>query len=296
MWWKIARTDTQVIEVDVAYEHKGQKFEILLQSDVHFDHPKCDRRLYFNHLDEALRRNAGIFVAGDFLCLMQGRNDRRSSKDSIRSEHNTATYFDTVAMDSASQLEDYAKNFIAFSDGNHETAVVKNVETNPLSNMVMQLNAKHGINIEHLPYQCFVVFKLRMADGGGVRTVIMAVHHGKWGGVVSMGTQGVSRYAAIYPQADVVLSGHTHDYWVVPKQMYHITVNSKAVLRQQYHVKTGTYKNEFQNGTGFAVEKIVTPKPMGSWWMTMTPRAHGVDIDFQMCQNKYNHNENTRKV
>jgi len=287
MWWSIARTDTQVIELDIEYEHKGDEFTVLLQSDIHFDHPKCDRKLYFNHLDEAVKRKAGIFCAGDFLCLMQGRNDRRSSKDSIRKEHNKGDYFDAVTSDSATQIAEYAKHFIAFSDGNHETAVVKNVETNPLSRMVLDLNANHGGKIEHLPYQCFVIFKFRWKGGGSVRRCIMAVHHGKWGGVVSKGVQGAARYSAIYPQADIVLSGHTHDYWVLPVTMYDINQSGKVKLRNQYHVKTGTYKNEFKDGSGFAVEKIVVPKPMGSWWMKLSPRGKGVDINFEMCQNKY---------
>lgn len=287
MWWQTARTDTQVIEIDIPYDTYADEFQVLLQSDVHFDHPKCDRKLYFNHLDEAVKRNAGIFVAGDFLCLMQGRNDRRRSKDAIRDEHNKSDYFDAVVQDSASQISEYAKHFIAFSDGNHETAVVKNIETNPLSRLVLDINANHGAQAEHLPYQCFVVFKFRRKTGGNVRRAVMAVHHGKWGGVVSKGTQGISRYAAIYPQADIVLSGHTHDYWVVPTEMYNLSVNGKISLKTQYHVKTGTYKDEFKDGSGFAIERIVTPKPMGSWWLKMKPKDDKVQISFEMCKDKY---------
>jgi hypothetical protein len=43
----------------------------------------------------------------------------------------------------------------------------------------------------------------------------------------------------------------------------------KVEVRNQWHIKTGTYKEEFENGKGWAVEKIGMPKYLGSCFMTV---------------------------
>ena len=269
MNWTLKRTDHNVLEVRCIYEKEQQVFNFLLQSDVHFDNPKCDRKLYFKHLAEAKARNAGIFCFGDFFDLMQSRHDRRRTKSSIRPEHNTDTYQDTVIQDSAYHLKEYAGNFIAFSDGNHETAVVKNIEVNPLANLALRLNMEHGGNMHHLPYQGFIRFVFQHKAGGGIRKVNLAYHHGNWGGVVTKGTLSVIRYASIFPDADIIISGHTHDQWLVKHEQYKLDRSAKIYQKTQYHVKSGTYKQEFQKGSGWAVEKITMPKSLGAWFLKL---------------------------
>jgi hypothetical protein len=44
-------------------------------------------------------------------------------------------------------------------------------------------------------------------------------------------------------------------------------------------LQTGTYKEEFKGGSGFAIEKIVMPKSLGGIWLKLRPRASsGVEI------------------
>lgn len=278
MNWALTRTDECVLEVRCIFEKNQQEFNFLLTSDVHFDHPKCKRKLYFKHLEEAREKGAGVFNFGDWFCFMQGKNDRRRAKESIRPEHNTNAYHDSVINDSADQISDYADLFIMFSDGNHETAIVRNVETNPLERLTSKLNAFYGGKAHHLPYQGVIRFVFTRPDGTHVRAVNLAFHHGKWGGVVSKGVQSVARFASIFPDADIVVSGHTHDKWVVYHRLYRLRTNGKLKQADQVHIKTGSYKDEFSTGAGFAVEKIVQPKPLGGWWLTLAPDSYGVSI------------------
>lgn len=280
---QITRTDATVLEVRMIYEGDNQSFNFLLQSDVHFDNPKCNRSLYFQHLEEAKKRDAGVFCFGDFFCLMQSRNDRRRSKGSIRPEHNTDNYQDAVILDSHEQVKDYASQFIAFSDGNHETAVVKNIETNPLSRLVSRLRLENEADVHHLPYTGYIKFVFTRPDGSKVRTWKLAFHHGKWGGVVSKGVQAVARYSSIFPDADAILSGHTHDSWLVQHPQYRINGAGKMIQKTQWHVKTATYKDEFQKGSGWAVERIVQPKPLGGWFLRLNPIDKGVKATFEVA-------------
>lgn len=271
MNWILGRPDKNVLDVNLIYERDLEPFYFLLQSDVHFDHPKCDRKLYFSHLKEAKSRGAGIFTFGDFFDLMQGKHDRRRTKSSIRPEHNTDNYQDTVIEDSAEQISEFAKNYIMFSDGNHETAIVKNIEVNPLSNLCLRLNAHHGANTYHLPYQGFIRFIFRRPDKSQIRKVILAFHHGNWGGVITKGALSVSRFASILPDADIVVTGHTHDKWIMQHEQIKLDQSGRSYIKTQYHVKTATYKEEFMQGGGWAVEKITMPKSKGAWMLKMSP-------------------------
>ena len=71
------RLSPQVIEVRMKYK-KDFKQSFLLTSDIHFDNPKCDRKLYFKHMDAAKETDSGVFCFGDFFCMMQSRSDKRA--------------------------------------------------------------------------------------------------------------------------------------------------------------------------------------------------------------------------
>lgn len=280
----VTRTDPGALEVRTQVKEYGQPYHFLITSDVHFDNPKCKRNLYFKHLKEAQEKKAGVFCFGDFFCLMQGKKDRRYTKNAVRPEHNTEHYFDSVIGDSSDLLADYKDVLISFSDGNHETAIVSNVEINPLARLTDTLNFKHNARVEHMPYSGFIRFVFNSNTGGAVRNVLLFYHHGKWGGIVSKGSQSVARYSSIAPQADIIVSGHTHDQWLIPDVSYDINKLGKVKTRTTYHVKTPTYKEEFAAGSGWAVEKIVKPKPLGGWWLELTPWREGVKINFKMAQ------------
>lgn len=264
--YAVKRISEHLIEVKMKYK-AGFFQPFLLTSDIHFDNPHCKRDLYYRHLDVAKSRNAGVFTFGDFFCLMQGKYDPRRSKSSVRPEHNVENYLDVVYSDSANQIAPWADQFILFSDGNHETSVLKNLETNPLDNLVEKLNLAHGGKAFRGNYQGFVRFRFEHESGGNVKTKLMFYHHGKWGGVISKGTQGVPRFAAIIPQADLVVTGHTHDKWVVEQPMFHMTESGELKIREQEHIKCSTYKEEFCKSKGFGPERIVMPKALGGQWL-----------------------------
>jgi hypothetical protein len=268
MSWTATRLTPQVSEVRMKYK-SGFKQSFLLTSDIHFDNPKCDRDLYFKHLDQAKESGAGVFCFGDFFCMMQSRKDKRGSKSSIRPEHNTDNYFDAVIIDSAEHLKPYAENLVMFSDGNHETAIVKNMETNPLERFTASINYRYGGKLIHMGYQGFIdfVFEHGGQAGGKIQRTTLFFHHGKWGGVVSKGTQSVARYSSMVPQADIIATGHTHDSWYVVQNQLCKKANGETYIKEQIHIKSGTYKEEFNREGGWAIEKIVMPKTLGGWWL-----------------------------
>ena len=234
-------------------------------SDVHFDNPKCNRELFFQHMNKALDLDAMITITGDFFCLMQGAYDPRKSKSSILPEHNEDNYLDLVINDAAEKLIPYAKNIILISRGNHETSVSKRNETDVMERFVERLNLLAGSNIQIGNYLGYYTLNFHYEATGNIsRPVHVAYSHGHWGGIVTKGALSVMRYSSMFPDADIIFSGHTHDSWVMTQPRYRMRPSREKVeVEKQWHVKTGTYKEEFEEGKGWASERIAVPKHLG---------------------------------
>lgn len=238
----------------------------LLLSDVHFDHPYCDRKLFFKLMDEAQDRNAKVLLNGDFFCMMQGKFDRRGSKGKVRPEHYGPNYFNLVVDEAAEQLAPYADNILLLADGNHETAILKHQEVNPLDMLHRSLTANTSRQMFRAGYHGFVRFTFRKKNGAGV-TKLLYHHHGKYGGTVTMGVLGAKRHAAIIPQADIIWTGHTHDLWHLAHPVLTVTKGGRTETVLQHHIKTGTFKDEFNRPGGFGVERLNKPAAIGGYWM-----------------------------
>lgn len=245
---------------------KGEKkeFEFFFASDVHFDSVKCKRKLFFQHMDEAKERGAFIVFPGDFFDLMGGRFDPRRVKGDIRPEYTKANYIDSIIEDAADKLAPYVDNILLFSDGNHETAIRKNLETDPLERLTTILKDRYKCKAMHAGYQLFLKLVFEASEGGNIKKHLLFIHHGKFGGIVTKGVLGVDRHSLAAPQANSIITGHTHNQWLVPITRLWVDKNGKVDPNNvQYHVKLGTYKQEFETGSGWAVERLVRPANLG---------------------------------
>ena len=235
----------------------------LLISDVHFDSPECDRKLFKRHMDQAKERNAGILCFGDFFDVMQSRDDRRRNKSGLRPENKRADYLDSVIEEAVEFLTPYKDNLVLFSLGNHESSALNRMETDLLKRLTKDI----GGQVQYAPYQGFVRFQ-HLVTATSRRTTTMFFHHGNWGGIIGRGTQSTARFASVAPDADIVVSGHTHSRWLMPHAQFRLTQNGKTEIISRLHVKIGGYKSEFEKGYGWATEKITRPGDLGGWFLT----------------------------
>jgi predicted phosphodiesterase len=245
----------------------NQKF--FITSDWHIDNPKCNRELLFGHLERCRAENALIIINGDLLCLMQGQYDPRKNKSAILPEHNGDRYIDLVIEDTAQKLLPYAHLILQINSGNHESSVSKRLESDVLQRLVERINTLAGTDIQLGAYMGYISLSFSYKAVSKKRLVI-AYDHGHWGGVITKGALSVTRHSSIYPDADIVVSGHTHDGWIMNHPQLRMNEYKKKVeTRNQWHIKTGTYKEEFSGGSGWAVEKIGMPKYLGSCFMNV---------------------------
>lgn len=242
----------------------------LISADRHWDNPMSDHDLQKKHLDEAREYKAGIIDIGDLFCAMQGKFDKRSDKDCLREEHCRGDYLDALVTTATSFFRPYAKRMIVLAMGNHETSILKKHETNLTSRLADNLGSYNG------GYSGWVIFHLRNLDTGDVTVRKMWYIHGYGGGgPVTRGVIQTNRKAVYLPDADYVVSGHTHDEWIVPIVRNRIDDYGHQYHEEQVHVQVPTYKDEYADGFGgWHVETGKPPKPIGAMWLRFTKQKN----------------------
>lgn len=266
-------------EISITYD-QPEAFHVLLASDIHWDNPHCDRDMFIRHLEKVKALGGTAIIAGDFFDVMAGFSDKRRSKELLRKEYLTGNYLQDVVFDAREQLLPYRGHIAVMGKGNHEQTIRKYQEVDIMKWLTYELK-REGSPVIDRGYQGFVKIVFRRPEGGKVRSIMLFFHHGKYGGVVSKGAQGVARHGLILPDAEIVMTGHTHDAWYIEQSKYHVLANNEVVIREQLHFKCPTYKQEFLSASGFGPERIVMPKPMGAWMLHLTPgRDSGVTVEF----------------
>lgn len=231
---------------------KEKKAWLFTCSDVHFDNPKCDRKLFFKHMDLAIERGAMIAITGDLFCLMQGKYDPRGSKSNVRPEHNKAKNHDS---------------FVLYSNNLSDLSVLQSmcVKVGLKSTMYSE-NEKRGtsrLNVSTRNSTFFAHGRYNKVPYSG--TV--------WCVNVNNGTLVVRRNGC------VMVTQNTHDGWIVTHPRLRKNHSKRTVdVVNQWHIKTGTYKEEYGDGSGWAVERIAMPKYLGGCFTEFNITKHGVEF------------------
>lgn len=273
--YTVSRPSNACVRVTTPYK-LSPKWEqwFLLRSDVHFDNKHCRRDLVKDHHHEAIERNAGIIDGGDFYCLMQGVYDKRQSKSALRPEHGKSDdYFDLVTdttTDWHKQTHkgvNLARNLITIGRGNHESSVIKRNQVNMTNQLTKALRRECESPVQGMGYGYYVQF--RFQRNGKSQTITLKCYHGSGGGgPVTRDVIKSNRMAVYTHDADIVMTGHTHDAWTLPIQREKLTQQGHVYTLPQWYVKCPSYKDEYGDGTsGWHIERGGPPKPLGAHWL-----------------------------
>ena len=270
--WRHSRVHPSVVRIDIDLGSVDESQDFLLRGDAHHDNPHSLHDREKEDLDEAQRRGACILDVGDLFCAMGGRADpRRARKGVTRTEHLDAEdYFDSLVKHAAAFYAPYAKSFAMIAHGNHETAVLKNQNTDLTARLIERLNERTGSTIEHGHYSGDIYIMVK--SGKHKCGFWLTYFHGSGGGgLMTLGTLAIRRQASWNPMAQVVVCGHIHERWAVEIVRKVPSIRSGRVsvdLESQWHIRTGCYKEEYGDGHGgFHVERGAPPKPVGGMWM-----------------------------
>ncbi len=277
--WKLICHSRNVHEIRWPKAKNSETCHVLLISDVHWDNPHCDRRKLEEDCDEAVKRGAPIISIGDFFCAMQGKYDKRSSKDNIRPEHMHGDYFDSLVSTAADWHQRYKHNFAIHGLGNHETSIKSHHETDLIERLTSRIQERGGIT-QPGGYGGWVVFKL--IKNGKVFPIKLYYHHGfGGGGPVTRGTIDWSRYL-MHAEADIYAAGHIHYLNSDVLIRAGLTSGNNIQKRKVSFVRCSTYKDEYDDGhSGFHVEKGRGPRPIGGYWLNLhlvNHVTHGTNV------------------
>jgi len=242
------------------------KVKLLCLSDLHWDNPKCDRETLKRHMDHAVSEGAKILVNGDFFCLMQGKYDPRGNKKDIRPEHNKANYLDAVIETAVDWFAPYANHLIFIGYGNHETNILKRQETDMIQRFADLFNYTHKpeIPISVGGYGGWLTVQFKINKTVRKSYTIHYFHGAGGGGPITRGTISHQRKMADIEGAHCVWMGHVHELYTMVQTKATLDKNRIPTLKDVLHLRTGAYKEEYQEGAfGWHVERGAPPKPIG---------------------------------
>ena len=281
--WTLGTTAPNVVIVEIPVKAGGGDHWFLLRGDVHWDNPHCDRALEMKHLRQAQERGAGIIDVGDLFCAMQGKYDKRADKSCVRPEHQAGDYLDALVRTATDYYAPFAGNFVVIGQGNHETAIRKRHETDLTERLVSALKDRTGAGLRRGGYTGWVVFRFKYHTR--MASVKLWYCHGYGGGgPVTVDNIQAQRQVAYVRDADIMVSGHTHDRW--SRDFVTIGLNQQHIPEQRKieYVKTATYKDEYAGGEGgWHIETGKPPKPKGAMWLRLMPctEKHGLRVAWE---------------
>ena len=278
--WVVEELGRNVHQITFTGKSREGSGWILLRSDAHHDNPSSDNKLEEKHLQQALDRGAAVIDNGDAFCAMQGRWDKRSDKSALKPEHQVDDYLDALVSTYADFLEPYASQLAVIGTGNHETGILKHHETNLTTRLVERLRTKTEAKIYEGSYTGWVFIRMnrKTKNSRTSKTIRLWRTHGYGGAApVTKGTIQTARRAVYTPDANIVLSGHTHQEFYLPVQRMRVSPKGRVYQDTQWHVQIPSYKDSFKDGYSYgewAIEKGMPPAPTGAAWL----RVHW-DID-----------------
>jgi len=279
--WTLEHSDDNVVTVrwSVASRDNWEGW-VLVRSDAHHDNSHADHAMERRHLQLAREREAPIVDLGDLFCAMQGKWDKRQSRDALREEYHQGPYLQTLVSEAVRFYGPFADLWAYMGTGNHETSILNRHEFDLTGELVERMNDKWGGNIRNNGYGGFVRFMFERGTGDAKekRTLNMRCYHGTGGGgPVTKDTIRLNRLM-IEADADIYAFGHTHDKWAMVLHRAGLTRMGRVMQKRILALKCATYKDEWGRGNkGWAIEKGHPPKPLGAWWIKFTwHRTDGV--------------------
>mgnify|MGYP001439035165 CR=1 FL=1 len=274
--WKCSELGRNVHRVTFDFEGRGDVAWVLLRSDAHHDNPDSLNDMEEEHLKLAKKRNAVIIDNGDAFCAMQGKWDPRSDKSALKPEHQVDDYLDALVSTYADFLKPYAPNFAVLGTGNHETSVLKRRETNLTERLAERLRVIGGFKGFCGSYTSWVFLSVKRGGDNkrnASHTLKLWRTHGEGGGApVTRGVIQTSRRAVYVPDANIIVSGHIHNEWVVPIQRIRVSQRGKVFQDEQTHIQVPSYKDSYKDGHSYgewSIERGMPPKPVGAIWLKL---------------------------
>lgn len=221
---------------------KQKEFEFFLCSDLHFGNKGQNKTLLKAEFDEAKRRNAKIFINGDWgEFIMSGDMKRyHPSSDAYGTDNN----LNMTINEAFDFLSEYVENIAMIGCGNHETSVSKFHHFDPTQQLIYSLNLKHKTKIIHGQYGGFIVLSFEHGKNRATKQFKIFYNHGQGGTAeISKGAIDINRHMAT-KNADLIWLGHKHTKILLPSEhILEVNKSGEIIQRARAGLITGAYLN-----------------------------------------------------
>ena len=237
---------------DFKFNYKtGDIYNYFVCSDTHIGNSTFDEEYFTKDFDMAKNNDCKIFIFGDILDMIVPNDIVRYNAGS--DPYHSPAYVNDIVNHAVKVLEPYINNLAFVSHGNHETVYQKRHSCDPLEILVYLLNEKRNKDLPPIimgDYIGFININYTHESGGHTKNQLWYFDHGKGGASeVTKGTIGINRMM-MRANADVYLSGHTHNKVVLPSEsIFDIDGQGKIYDRKRTAIVTGSYlKNVKKTG------------------------------------------------
>jgi|TARA_R110002074_G_scaffold121217_2_gene255545 hypothetical protein len=219
---------------------------------------------------------------------MQGKWDKRADVTQCRLEHQQGRYLDALVDTAVDFYKPYANNWLFMSPGNHEVSIVKRHETDLSERFADAMGRNENGNPIVGAYSGFIRFKpKRLKQNRSDGSIVLFYHHGYGGGgPVTRGVIQTNRMGVYLPDPEIVVSGHTHDQWVLPIARSRLGKYGKTYIDRQTHVRIPGYKDEYTGGDGWHHHRGGPPKTNGAFWLRifLTKTRTEDNLDYEILE------------
>jgi hypothetical protein len=237
------------LRVKCKYSRNWEQW-VWFQSDLHWDSPEWQRKLYHRHAKLALERNALIFDLGDMFDVVDSQGDKRGGKGASRDEHNEPAYLDKLVDSAVDEFRPYADHYALIGTGNHEAKIVKIHNTDLSTRFIKEMN---HVREKSLPpifragYDWWATFHFEHEGGGKEQRIACKGHHGHGGGgEVTKGVIQDHRAAAATEGYGLYVSGHVHEQYMLKHMVEGLNRDGRVRVFERQHVRVGSYKSDFR--------------------------------------------------
>lgn len=280
---EINKTQQNVVTAKIDVSGPDWEQWILVSSDRHHDSLYSDKALAKKHMEMVKSRNAKVIDIGDFFDAMQGKYDPRKNYTELDPRYlsimnkDRIGYLDAIVKDAVEFYKPYSDLFLMIGKGNHETSILDHTDTDLTSKLVYGLNTAAGGNVQMGSYAGWVRFNFVINSTQKQSLNLKYIHGYGGGGVVTKGVIQSNRQAVYLPDADIVVNGHIHESWILSMKRERLSNKGITFQDYQHHVRTGTYKDDFNDGSeSWAVRSGMPPKPKGAVWIRFHMRNRRV--------------------
>lgn len=162
------------------------------------------------------------------------------------------------------------------------SSILKRHETDLTERLAQSLRERTKAKCFVTGYSGWIRFQF-VIGGRKVTRTLWHMHGYGGGGPVTVDNIQAQRQNAYIEGADFMWSGHVHERWLREFQKVGLSSDGEVQQRSLWYIKSATYKEEYGTGAGgWHIETGKPPKPLGAWWLKLTPYEKTIKGDRNM--------------